>query len=130
MVTLGRPRRGCYKLVWLHSLWVLSSVIDMGECVDHAWMSVVCGALTLAFHVIFSLHHIYHGSSEVIMRKLMLVYGMHRHGYMTTYKNIGSLITSLYVGLHSWLFDYMHQSCRLIIRIDRLCLTICGYAYV
>lgn len=77
----------------------------MGECVGHACMSVVCGTLTLAFHVIFSLHHIDHGSSEVIMRKLMSIYGIHRHGYMTSYKNIGSFITSLYAGFHSWLFD-------------------------
>ena len=58
---------------WLRSLWVISGATDMGECVGHVCMSVVCVALTLAFHVLVALHHIHHGSSKVIPRNLMLI---------------------------------------------------------
>lgn len=45
----------------------------MGGCVGHAFMSVACVALTLAFHMLVPLHRIDHGSGKFIMRNLMLV---------------------------------------------------------
>lgn len=58
---------------WLCSLRVISSAIDMGECVGHACMSVACVALTLTFHVLLALHHIDHGKSKVILSNLMSI---------------------------------------------------------
>ena len=58
---------------WLHPFWVISGATNMGEYFFHACMSVVCVALTFAFHVLVAFHHIDLGSSKVIVRNLMSV---------------------------------------------------------
>jgi len=57
----------------LCSLWVISNTTDMGGCVGHTCILVVCVSLTLVFHVLVALQHIDHGCSKVIMRKLMSI---------------------------------------------------------
>jgi len=68
MVTLGRPGRGCYRLVSEHGSPLIS---DGAVCVGLACMSVACVSLTLVFHLLVALHHVDHGCSKVIMRNLM-----------------------------------------------------------
>ena len=58
---------------WLCSLFIIHGTIDIAKCIGHACMSVSCVALTLLFHVVVALRHNDHGSSKVIIRKLMLI---------------------------------------------------------
>ena len=64
---------------------------------------------------------------------------MHSHEYMIgcIWLHVAYILilcrlhTSLYVRLHSYRFDYMYQYCRLVTRIDCLCILMvaCGNAY-
>jgi len=119
---------------WYQSMFTLS--LGHTWCYIYEWMCWSCMHASCVWPL--------HWSSMCLLHCIILImvevrlswvtwcrfYGMHRLEYMTGYTIICNFIKFLYVGLDSWLFHYMHWSCRLITRIDRLYSTTCGYVYV